>query len=90
VWDRFQAAEDRIDSEAIATEVDAAMRGEEADVQAFDRKLAAIGPAGVPDGPGGPDDPLAKLKDKMAEQKAARQKQLAAAATAGKDPKADK
>ena len=30
VWERFKVAEDRIDSEAIATEVDAAMRGEEA------------------------------------------------------------
>ncbi len=103
VWDRFKAAEDRIDSEAIATEVDAAMRGEEADAQAFDAKLAAIaGPAGLLGVPDGPDDALSQLKDKMAEQKAAKQKQLeataasAAAATpatpaAGtKDPKARK
>jgi phage shock protein A len=95
VWDRFQAAEDRIDTEAIATEVDAAMRGEEADAQAFDRKLAAAaGPAGVHGVPGAPDadDALARLKGKMAEQKAARQKQIAAAAEAAspRDPKADK
>ena len=92
VWDRFQAAEDRIDAEAIATEVDAAMRGEEADAQAFDRKLAAAaGPAGVPGAPDA-DDALARLKGKMAEQKAARQKQIAAAAEAAspRDPKADK
>lgn len=93
VWDRFQAAEDRIDSEAIATEVDAAMRGEEVEGQAFDRKLAAIaGPAGGLGAPDG-DDALARLKDKMAEQKAAKQKQIAAAAaeaTATAKPKADK
>lgn len=94
VWDRFQAAEDRIDAEAIATEVDAAMRGEEGDaqVQAFDAKLAAA--AGPDSLAAAPDDALARLKDKMAEQKAARQKQIAAAsaeaggAPATKDPKA--
>jgi phage shock protein A len=94
VWDRFQAAEDRIDAEAIATEVDAAMRGEEGDAQAqaFDAKLAAA--AGPDSLAAAPDDALARLKDKMAEQKAARQKQIAAAsaeaggAPATKDPKA--
>jgi phage shock protein A len=91
VWDRFAAAEERIDSEAIATEVDAAMRGEDAEVQAFDAKLAsAAGSAGLLADAADPEDPLAKLKDKMAEQKAARQKQLAAAADAPKDPKAAK
>ena len=90
VWDRFQAAEDRIDAEAIATEVDAAMRGEEADAEAFDKKLAATaGPAGLR-GASDADDALARLKDKMAEQKAARQKQIAATAAAAKEPKADK
>src|SRR5512143_191008 len=84
VWDRFKEAEDRIDSEAIATEVDAAMRGEEAaETHAFDIKLAKVaGPAGLLGVPDGPDDALARLKDKMAEQKAAKQKQLAEA-TAG-------
>lgn len=81
VWDRFKDAEDRIDSEAIATEVDAAMRGEDAaSAHAFDAKLAAVaGPAGLLGAPDGPDDALARLKDKMAEQKAAKQQQLAAA-----------
>src|SRR5690349_2624457 len=68
VWDRFAAAEERIDSEAIATEVDAAMRGEEEQAKAgFDAKLAAV--AGVASLEAAPDDALAKLKDKMAEQK---------------------
>jgi phage shock protein A len=89
VWDRFAAAEERIDSEAIATEVDAAMRGEQAETQAFDARLAnAAGSAGLASGDPG-DDALSRLKDKMAEQKAATQKQLAASA-ASKDPKVDK
>jgi phage shock protein A len=102
VWDRFQAAEDRIDSEAIASEVDSAMRGEDADARDFDRKLAKVaGTAGLLDAN---DDALAQLKDKMAEQKAAKQKQLAeaaggadagtgstgASAAGAKDPKAGK
>jgi phage shock protein A len=83
VWDRFKAAEDRIDSEAIESEVDASMRGEE-DGAAFDAKLAAAAReagmlppgssgVGVPDGP---EDALARLKNKMADQKAAKQKAL--------------
>jgi phage shock protein A len=98
VWDRFKEAEDRIDAEAIATEVDVAMRGEDAaSANAFDAKLAAVGgPAGLLGVPDGPDDALSKLKDKMAEQKAAKQKQLAdivagaAGSSGGNDPKADK
>src|SRR5215475_766909 len=79
VWDRFKAAEDRIDAEAIATEVDAAMRGEDADARQFDARLAAVaGPAGQLGVPDGPEDALAKLKERMAEQKAARHKQLEA------------
>ncbi len=81
VWDRFKAAEDRIDAEAIESEVDASMRGEELDGAAFDQKLAAattnaglLG-AGVPDGP---EDALSRLKGKMADQKAAKQKALEA------------
>ena len=94
VWERFKLAEDRIDSEAIQTEVDAAMRGEDALAAGeIDAKIAKLAPGGVP----APDDELAKLKDKMAEQKAAKQKQLEAAATPAsasapaapdKDPKA--
>jgi len=93
VWDRFKDAEDRIDSEAIATEVDAAMRGEEAAAASeFDRKLAAIaGPAGLLDVPDGPEDALSRLKAKMADDKAARQKQLAeGAGPAAAEPKAPK
>lgn len=85
VWDRFQAAEDRIDQEAIETEVDAAMRGEEADAAEFDAKLRRAGEAaGLPPGadPAAPDDALATLKAKMVAEKAARQKALAAAAEA--------
>jgi phage shock protein A len=79
VWDRFKAAEDRIDSEAIATEVDAAMRGEEAEARELEAKIASAGAAAGLLGAPEADDALAKLKDKMAEQKAAKQKQLAAA-----------
>jgi phage shock protein A len=97
VWDRFKDAEDRIDSAAIATEVDAAMRGEELEAKAFDAKLAAVaGPAGLLANPDG-DDALAQLKTKMAEQKAAKQKALEAGAAPGApggdkpaDPPADK
>jgi phage shock protein A len=74
VWDKFQRAEERIDQEAIETEVDAAMRGEEADAQMFDAKLAALGGT-VPDGP---EDALAKLKAKMLADKEAKQKALEA------------
>src|SRR5262247_2403426 len=52
VWDKFQRAEDRIDQEAIETEVDAAL-------------------------PAAPDEALAKLKEKMAADKLAKQKALA-------------
>jgi phage shock protein A len=85
VWDRFAAAEDRIDSEAIATEVDAAMRGEEAAAASeFDAKLAAVsGNGGLLEAG---DDALSQLKQKMADQKAA--KQLAAGAAPAESPSA--
>src|SRR5205814_9746445 len=54
VWDRFKQAEERIDAEAIETEVDAAMRGEEMDAASFDQKLvatAAKNPGLLPPGP---------------------------------------
>jgi phage shock protein A len=88
VWDRFKQAEERIDAEAIETEVDAAMRGEEIDEKSFDAKLvAAAGPAGMLPQPDGPEDALAILKKKMEADKAAKQKQIAAAAeSAKKDP----
>jgi len=82
VWDRFQAAEDRIDAEAIETEVDAAMRGEDAAAQEFDAKLASAERNAGLLGEGTPvaaNDPLAALKAKMAAAKEAKQKALAAA-----------
>jgi hypothetical protein len=82
VWDKFKRAEDRIDAEAIETEVDAAMRGEEAEAAMFDRKLAAASQAAGALPAGDADDPLAALKSKMAEAKAAKQKQLGAAPAA--------
>jgi len=84
VWDKFKQAEDRIDSEAIETEVDAAMRGEDADAMMFDAKLkSATDNAGLiaaPGGVAGPEDALAQLKAKMASDKAAKQKALEAGA----------
>ena len=76
VWDRFKAAEDRIDQEAIETEVDAAMRGEDAEVAALDAKILAASKKEDQLALPGEADPLADLKAKMAEQKAAKQKQL--------------
>ena len=78
VWDKFARAEDRIDSEVIETEVDAAMRGEDAEAQLIDAKLAAL-----PAPPDGPEDALARLKAKMVADKEAKQKAL----EAGKDKK---
>jgi phage shock protein A len=87
VWDRFKAAEDRIDAEAIETEVDAAMRGEDAEAQMFDSKLAAASNnAGLLAAPDGPEDALAKLKAKMAAEKAAKQKALEAGKPADAKP----
>jgi phage shock protein A len=71
VWDKFQRAEDRIDQEAIESEVDSAMRGEDADALALDAKLAAL-----PAAPDGPEDALGKLKEKMLADKEAKQKLL--------------
>jgi phage shock protein A len=82
VWDKFARAEDRIDQEVIESEVDAAMRGEDAETAALDAKLAALSPTAE----GGPDDPLAQLKAKMLVDKEAKQKQLAAGAVAAAAP----
>jgi phage shock protein A len=83
VWDKFQRAEDRIDQEVIETEVDAAMRGEEADTAAFDRKLRALASSSGNTGaekllPASTDDPLEQLKAKMAEQKQLKERSDAA------------
>ncbi|HEY4243104.1 MAG TPA: PspA/IM30 family protein [Kofleriaceae bacterium] len=67
VWDRFQAAEDRIDAEAIESEVDSAMRGEDLETKALESKLDNLQ---LTDG----SDPLDALKAKMAADK---QKKLA-------------
>jgi phage shock protein A len=94
VWDRFQAAEDRIDQEAIETEVDASMRGEDMAGMEFDAKLLAAqreNPAGLLATPNGPEDALAILKAKMETDKAAKQKALEAGKEVAKDaaPKQD-
>lgn len=69
VWERFSDAEDKIDSAAVASEVDAALRGEEQDEHDFDRKLARV--AGVDAAlPAAEDDALAKLKRQMQAERA--------------------
>lgn len=87
VWDRFQSAEDRIDREVIESEVDAAMRGEDAEAAALDAKILAASKKedqlALPDA----NDPLAELKAKMAADKAAKQKSLGAGATPATDEK---
>lgn len=86
VWDRFQSAEERIDRELIESEVDAAMRGEDAEAAALDAKLLAAAQKQDALALESPDDPLAQLKAKMAADKAARQKAL----EAGSSEKPDK
>ncbi len=75
VWDRFQRAEDRIDADAIETEVDAALRGDEADAD-FDRKLSAAtggqGALATGTAEAAGDDPLAELKERMTRDRDAR------------------
>ena len=82
VWEKFQRAEDRIDAEAIESEVDAAMRGEDAEAAQIDAKLAAL-PAAQADA----DDELARIKQKVLDEKAAKQKQIAAVAEAAREEK---
>jgi phage shock protein A len=77
VWDKFQSAEDRIDSEVIASEVDAAMRGEQAAEAELEAKILGAGTAaGVTSG--GTDDALAAIKAKVAADREAKQKAIAA------------
>jgi phage shock protein A len=81
VWEKFERAEARIDEEAIETEVDAAMRGEEALLATeIDRKALAAGQAQAP------DDALEELKAKMLEAKQAKQAKLLEAEEAKKKP----
>jgi len=68
VWDRFARAEEMIDKGAIEAEVDAALQGEEADgsplaESELEAKILGAGAVGA-------DDELAKLKKKMADDKA--------------------
>ena len=80
VWDKFQRAEDRIEEDAVASEVDAAMRGEQAaEAELEARILGAGAAAGVAGAGPGTDDALAKIKEKVAAEKEARQAKLAAA-----------
>lgn len=67
VWDRFSAAEDRIDQETIAAEVEAAMRGEAPPDHELEAKLAAAArsPSSTAPSAGESDDALAQLKSKM-------------------------
>jgi phage shock protein A len=79
VWDKFKSAEDRIEEDAIATEVDAAMRGEQAAEAELDAKILGAGTAaGVT--ANSTDDALAAIKAKVAADKVAKQKAIAAAA----------
>jgi phage shock protein A len=63
VWDRFERAEDRIEAEAIQSEVDAAMAGEEADGSPV---RISDGLSSAQLGAGEADDALSVLKQKMA------------------------
>jgi phage shock protein A len=82
VWDKFKRAEERIDAEAIETEVDAAMRGETAMEAELDGKILAaqkeLGPGGID--PDAADKALDALKAKVAAQREERQKKIADAA----------
>jgi phage shock protein A len=80
VWDKFERAESRIEEEAVAVEVDAALRGEQAAEAELEAKILGAGTAaGVTEGAGGTDGALAAIKEKVAAEKAARQKAIAAA-----------
>lgn len=80
VWEKFQRAEDRIEEEAVAVEVDAAMRGEQAAEAELEAKILGAGTAAGVGGAGaGTDDALAKIKERVAAEKEARAKAIAAA-----------
>jgi len=68
-WDKFRRAEEKIDEEAIAAEVDAIMEGDEIPggitAAEFDQRLLEAGGDAAD-----PDDALAKLKAKMDADKA--------------------
>jgi phage shock protein A len=91
LFDKFQQAEDRIEEESIAAEVNAALEGDELIASSFDAKLLAAG--ADPKGPG-TDAALDDLKEKMAAQKQARlaaaKATQAKALPAGEPDKAEK
>ena len=80
VWDKFKSAEDRIEEDVIATEVDSAMRGEQAGEAELEARIlgagAAAGVSGT--GAGGTDDQRAAIKAKVAVDREARHKAIAA------------
>ena len=80
LFDKFQQAEDRIEEESIAAEVNAALEGEDLAASGFDARLLA---AGADPTSSGSDAALADLKVKMAAQKQAK---LASAASAKQLP----
>lgn len=83
VWDRFARAEEQIDDEAIAAEVQSALDGEAMDLD-FEAKLLSASANASTSGAAVPDDALLQLKAKM---EADKQKRLAA--RAGAEPAAE-
>jgi phage shock protein A len=78
VWDKFKRAEDKIDAEAIESEVDATMRGEEMAEANLDAKiLAAAGGDGRALAAGDTEGQLAAIKAKVEADRAAKAKALA-------------
>jgi phage shock protein A len=78
VWDKFKRAEDKIDAEAIESEVDASMRGEELATADFDAKLLkASGGDPALLAAGDTEGQLAAIKQKVEADRAAKQKALA-------------
>jgi phage shock protein A len=88
VWDKFKSAEDRIDQEVIESEVDAAMRGEDAEGKLLEGKIDAAA-AALPGATEAGEDPLAALKAKIEAERVAKQKLLAATSEAAKQAKKD-
>jgi phage shock protein A len=86
VWDKFKSAEDRIDQEVIESEVDAAMRGDDAEGKLLEGKINAAA-ASLPGASEQGEDPLAALKAKVEAERAAKQKQLAEVAESAKQKK---
>src|SRR5688572_9142503 len=93
-WDKFNQAEERIDAEAIETEVDASLRGEELAAADFDQKLIAATGGSVAALKAGDDTEgqLAAMKQKVEAARAAKAaKALPAAPPAPTpEPKAEK